>query len=61
MANTRSLLEGVRGHLDESIGVRTTESRRSFVTLSNLSSQEMTMHVPKMHFGGAVRMKVDPD
>ena len=21
----------------------------------------MTMHMPKMHFGGAVRMKVDPD
>jgi hypothetical protein len=21
----------------------------------------MTMYVPKMHFGGAVRMKVDPD
>lgn len=58
MANTRSLLEGVRGHLDESIGVRTTESRAQ---LSPIASPKDIGRRSNRSFGRIEIERIQPD
>ncbi len=58
MANTRSLLEGVRGHLDESIGVRTIESRPQ---LSPIASPKDIGRRANRSFGRIDIERIQPD
>ncbi len=58
MANTRSLLEGVRGHLDESIGMRSTESR---VQLSPIASPKDIGRRSNRSFGRIEIERIQPD
>ncbi|MFM9965750.1 MAG: ParB/RepB/Spo0J family partition protein [Planctomycetaceae bacterium] len=58
MANTRSLLEGVRGHLDESIGVRITESRAQ---LSPIASPKDIGRRSNRSFGRIEIERIQPD
>ncbi len=58
MASTRSLLEGFRGHLDESIGVRTTESRPQ---LSPIASPKDIGRRSNRSFGRIEIERIQPD
>ncbi|MFM9965740.1 MAG: ParB/RepB/Spo0J family partition protein [Planctomycetaceae bacterium] len=58
MASTRSLLDGFRGHLDESIGVRTTESRPQ---LSPIASPKDIGRRSNRSFGRIEIERIQPD